>query len=168
MEELLHEGQPVPPLNTVVVINRARGGGADFGWLPDATHFCLVSLHGRDVVKQLECGSLPAEEDAHTAAAGPFMRWLHPEKFPFYLAIVFNKPGPFRFTSGPGPTYGPLHQATAVFASGETATFLEYDSIQHRIEPREICNTDHSACFQTDDIPSLGTVTIEESESPTP
>ncbi|MFJ2595991.1 serine hydrolase [Streptomyces erythrochromogenes] len=68
-----------------------------------------------------------------------------------FCAVVDGGHGPYgyRGAAAPGPDTGPVHDTTAVFASGRTLSLLTYERPTGGSAPGDqyICGADHAICF---------------------
>ncbi|UUY48625.1 hypothetical protein NRK68_16330 [Streptomyces yangpuensis] len=142
-------GAAVPGDDAVIVINRGPSGTGQLAWMPDERSYCLAVV--REARARTSCKALPASwarigvrlvtTGGTTAARTVF------------FAVVDGGHGPYgyqgRAGAAPGPDMGPVHDATAVFASGRTLSLLTYERTVGVLTPgdHDICSADNAICF---------------------
>ncbi|MGW2269426.1 hypothetical protein [Streptomyces yangpuensis] len=142
-------GAAVPDDAAVIVINRGPSGTGELAWMPDERRYCLAVV--REARTRTSCKPLPTSwarigvrlvtTGGTTAARTVF------------FAVVDGGHGPYGYqaTGGasPGPDMGPVHDATAAFASGRTLSLLTYERTVSVLTPgdRDICSADNAICF---------------------
>ncbi|MFD5620726.1 hypothetical protein [Streptomyces yangpuensis] len=142
-------GAAVPDDDAVIVINRGPSGTGELAWMPDERNYCLAVI--REARARTSCKPLPTSwarigvrlvtTGGTTAARTVF------------FAVVDGGHGPYGYraagAAAPGPGMGPVHDATAAFASGRTLSLLTYERTVSVSTPGDqyICSADNAICF---------------------
>ncbi|MEU6296721.1 hypothetical protein [Streptomyces erythrochromogenes] len=139
----------VPDDDAVIVINRGPQGTGELAWMPDDRSYCLAVV--REDRADTSCKPLPsswARIGIRLVTAGRMV-----SARTVFFAIADGGHGPYGYkgtaTAAPGPGMGPVHDATAVFASGRTLSLLTYERPVAVSTPGDqyICSADNAICF---------------------
>ncbi len=137
----------VPDDAAVIVINRGPEGAGELAWMPDDRNYCLAVIRGARA--ETSCKPLPKSWARVgirlvTKGGAPGARTV-------FFAVVDGGHGPYgyRGAAAPGPDMGPVHDATAAFASGRTLSLLTYERPTGVSTPGDqyICSADNAVCF---------------------
>ncbi|WP_168714627.1 hypothetical protein [Streptomyces sp. A0592] len=139
----------MPDDDAVIVINRGPEGTGELAWMPDDRSYCLAVI--REARAETSCKPLPnswARIGIRLVTTGRTV-----SARTVFFAVVDGGHGPYAYAgtaaAGPGPDMGPVHDATAAFASGRTLSLLTYERPVGGRTPGDqyICSADNAICF---------------------
>ncbi|MER7736129.1 hypothetical protein ABTX80_35155 [Streptomyces erythrochromogenes] len=139
----------MPDDDAVIVINRGPQGTGELAWMPDDRSYCLAVV--REDRAETSCKPLPSSWARIGVRLVIADRTVSARTV--FFAVVDGGHGPYGYkgtaAAAPGPGMGPVHDATAAFASGRTLSLLTYERPIAVSTPGDqyICSADNAICF---------------------